>query len=269
MHRFLRLVAAVAMLAGCPKRIEFGPDGRIDDPEALLQLVAAAESRVLTLRGDSKARVDTPQAKGAFSMFVAVARPALIHLEPLDFFGKPQAVLSVNGAGFGLYSAQDNTFYRGPASPQNVSRLLPIVLPADELTQIMLGGAPRIPHETASLRLDDRCACYELTLRNGGVTQVLQIDPRHYRVLGSRIEGAPAYQLAFDDHADYGKIVFPRHLVLRAPEASVDVDLRYTQVTLNESPDLTLFDVEPPEGVRVVEVDAEGRPVSSPAPASP
>lgn len=272
MHRLARLVcfaAAIAVVAGCPKRIEFGPEGRIDDPEALLRLVTEAESRVLTLRGESKVRADTPQAKGAFSMFVAAARPGLIHLEALDFFGKPQAVLSVDGERFGLYNAQDNTYYRGPASPQNVSRILPIVLPAAELVQILLGAAPRIPHESASLRLDDKCACYELTLRKGAVTQILQVAPRHHRVLTSRIEGASAYQLAFDEHADYGKIVFPRHVALRAPEASVDLDLRYAEVTLNESPDLTLFEVQPPEDVRVVEVDAEGRPAAGAAPPPP
>ena len=268
MHRLAWSAAAIAVLAGCPKRIEFGPEGRIDDPEALLRLVAEAEARVLTLRGESKVRADTPQAKGAFSMFVAVARPALLHLEPLDFFGKPQAVLSVDGERFGLYSAQDNTYYRGPASPQNVSRILPIVLPAGELTQILLGAAPRIPHETAVIRLDERCACYELTLRKGEVTQVLRIDPRHHRVLASQIEGVSAYQLAFEDHAEYGKIVFPRHLALRAPNAGIDLELRYAEVTLNESPDLTLFEVEPPEDVRVVDVDAEGRPAAGAAPGS-
>jgi hypothetical protein len=259
MRTVLSLATTAVVLTGCPKRIEFGPEGPIDDPEALLRLMDTAESRVLTLSGDSKVRANTPQAKGAFSMFVAVARPAFLHLEPMDFFGKPQAVLGVSGDRFGLYSAQENKFFQGPASPENVSRFLPIVLPAPELTQIMLGAAPRIPHQTATLRIDDGCACYELTLTNGSVTQALKVHARHYRVLESRIRGAPGYDLAFDDHADYGRIVFPRHLMLRAEAAKVDLDLRYTQVTLNEAPDLTLFDLEPPEGVPVVEVDAEGR----------
>ena len=260
MRTALWLAAAAALaLTGCVKRIEFGPEGRIDDPEALLRLVEAAESRVITLSGDSKMRANTPQGRGAFSMFVALSRPAFIHLEPLDFFGKPQAVLGVNGDRFGLYSAQENKFFQGPASPENVSRFLPIVLPAAELVAIMLGAAPRIPHETASLRVDDACACYELTLTHGPVTQQLKVHPRYYRVLESRIRGAPGYDLAFEDLADYGKIAFPRRLILRAETAKVELDLRYTQVTLNESPDLTLFDLEPPEGVPVVEVDASGQ----------
>jgi hypothetical protein len=265
MRTLLSLAAAAAILTGCPKRIEFGPEGPIDDPEVLLRLIDEAESRVLTLSGDSKVRADTPQAKGAFSMFVALARPALIHLEPMDFFGKPQAVLGVNGERFGLYSAQENKFFRGPASPENVSRFLPIVLPAPELTQIMLGVAPRIPHQAASVRVDEKCGCYELTLTSGTLAQALKVHTRHYRVLESRISGAPSYELAFDDLADYGKIAFPRRLVLRAEEAKVHVDLRYTQIKLNESPDPTLFDLEPPEGVPVVEVDAQGRPRDSSA----
>lgn len=257
------LLVALLGLFGCPaRRIDFGPRGEIEDPAALLELIKEAESKVVTLTGESKIRVDTPEARGAFSMFTAVSRPSLVHLEPLDFFGKPQAVLVVHSDQFGLYDAQQNLYYRGPASPQNVSRFLPIALPAPELTLILLGAAPRIPHERAELRSDDGCACYILALHRGEATQTLQVHPRSFRVLRSEIRGVSAYDLQFEDIAEYGMVSFPRRVRLRSDAADVDLDLRYTEVTLNQAPDLTMFDLEPPEGVPVVEVEASGRPTS-------
>lgn len=257
------VVVLAVGLSGCPRRIDFGRQGEVDDPEALLKLVTEAESQVFSINGESRVRVDTPEARGAFSMFAALSRPALIHLEPLDFFGRPQAVLVVNEGRFGLYQAQDNRYYTGPASPQNVSRFLPIALPAEELVQVMLGNAPRIPHERAELRSDEGCACYVLTLHRGTVRQELEVHPNRYRVLRSRVTGTEAYDLEFSDFAMKGERAFPRRVVLTAPSAKVRLELRYTDFTLNEAPDLTMFDLEPVEGAEVVDVDPSGMPLEN------
>lgn len=250
-----------SMLTGCPPhRIEFGPQGEITDPEALLHLISEAEAKTISVNGEAKVHLETPEAKGAFSMFIALSRPALVHLEPLDFFGRPQGVLVVNGQQFGLYQGQENRYYRGPASPENVSRFLPIVLPAPELVQVMLGVVPRITAGTAELVTNDKCGCYVLTLHNGGVTQRLEVDPRLFRVTKSELRGINAYDLELGDFEEHGPTSFPKHIMLRSEAAHVEVDLRYGDVTLNEAPDLTMFDLEPPEGAEVVDVDAQGRP---------
>lgn len=265
------LALLALMLSGCPAhRIQFGPQGEITDPEALLKLISEQEAKVVSLNGEAKVHLRTPEAKGAFSLFVAISRPALVHLEPLDFFGRPQGVLVVNDGRFGLYQAQENRFYAGPASPANVSRFLPIALPAPELVQVMLGSVPRIPHEKAELQTDVKCGCYVLTLHRGGVSQRLEVDPRSYRVTRSEVRGVDAYDLQLEDLAQYGTLTFPRRITLSAEAAKVEVELHYGDVTLNQAPDLTLFDLEPPEGATVVPVDASGRPEGNvPPPSGP
>src|SRR5579871_6942389 len=96
-----------ALLAGCPKRIEFGPEGEVKDPAALLKLIQGAEESILTLKGDSSLKVKSPDANGSVTLFVAVSRPALIHFETIDFFGRPQAVLVSDGKRFSLFNAQE------------------------------------------------------------------------------------------------------------------------------------------------------------------
>ncbi|MBX5481985.1 MAG: DUF4292 domain-containing protein [Myxococcaceae bacterium] len=269
---FLAAGALAAVLSGCPpRRIDFGPRGRIDDPEALLELVAETEATVITLDGEAKVHVDAPGGKGAFSMFMALVRPTYVHLEPLDFFGRPQGVLVINEDHFGLYQAQDNRFYEGPATAANVARFLPLALPPAELVRVMLGAVPRIPHERAELVPDERCACYVLTLHHGAVTQRLEVHPSRYRVLKSEVTGMPAYDLELGDLDTIQGISFPRRITLRAPAAQVEVSLRYADVTLNKAPDLTMFDTSAPEGAEIVPLDAQGRTVSpaTPAPAGP
>jgi elongation factor G len=45
---------------------------------------------------------------------------------------------------------------------------------------------------------------------------------------------------------------------------SAATTVAWKDITVNEAPDLTLFDLEPPEGVAVVEVDASGNPRQPP-----
>jgi hypothetical protein len=56
--------------------------------------------------------------------------------------------------------------------------------------------------------------------------------------------------------------VLPKTLVLDAPSASTRLELHYKDVTVNESPDLTFFQLERPPNATLVEVDERGRPVA-------
>jgi outer membrane lipoprotein-sorting protein len=272
MNRLAAAIFLALVCSGCPHRIEFGPEGPIDDPEKLFKLVNQAQENLVTLQGDAKLHVSSPQGSGTLSMFVAISRPGLMHMETFDFFNRPVAALVSDGQRFGLYQAEGNTFYQGPASPENVSRFLPVVLPSEELVSVMLGQVPFIPAERKTLELDRKEGVYVLKLFRGGVTQTLQVHPKFYRVVRSEVRGVPGYDLAFEDFQEQGSQVFPKEVKLIAEVAQTELRLRYSDVSLNARPDLTLFELAAPEGARVVEVDARGqevRPQAAPSPAVP
>lgn len=272
MNRARVAIFLALICAGCPKRIppvDFGPGGPLTDPREVLARVDAAQARVITVTGDARLDVDSEQAKGGAGLFLSVSRPALLHLEPLDFFNRPQGVLVSDGQRFSLYSVPEDLVLTGPASPPNVSRLLPVVMPGEELTAVMLGEAPRLPTEDLTLTVDDKEQTYRLVLRHGAVEQTLWIHPQHFRVLKSEVRGAPAYDLLFDDFQIVGEVALPRRIVLASQAGKARLELRYKEVTVNGPLDLTYFEFEAPEGVKVVEVDESGRavPASTPAPA--
>ncbi|MBE4751435.1 DUF4292 domain-containing protein [Corallococcus sp. ZKHCc1 1396] len=273
MNRAAAAIFLALLCSACPKRLEFGPEGRIEDAQTLYQHVQQRQGQVVTLEGDSKLRVDSPQGSGTLSTFLSVTRPGLIHLETYDFFNRPVASLVSNGARFGVYQAQGNTYYQGPASPENVSRFLPIVLPSEELVAVMLGQVPLLPPESMTLALDEKERVYVLTLVRGAATQTLRVDPRHLRVVKSEVRGVPGYDLAFEDFKQRGELLFPGKVILTADQADTRLELRYTEITLNGRPDLTLYELTPPEGARVVDVDERGRELGggavSPPPPAP
>jgi outer membrane lipoprotein-sorting protein len=271
MNRAAAAIFLAVLCSACPKRIEFGPEGELTDAQAVYQRVRENQDNIVSLEGDSKLRVESPQASGTLSMFVSITRPALLHLETFDFFNRPLASLVSDGKRFGLYQTETNTWYQGPASPENVSRFLPVVLPGEELVAIMLGQVPLIPPEQMTLKLDRDQGVYVLTLQRGAATQVLHVHTKYLRVMRSQVRGIPGYDLSFADFLEKGSLIFPGRVELVAEQAQTKLQVRYQQISLNGRPDLTLYELVAPEGAKVVEVDDRGRelPPGAPAPSGP
>ena len=231
---FLPLLLA---LAGCPRRIaDFGKDGEPTSPQELLKRINYAESQVYALKGDARLGVDSPQGRGSVTLFAAVSHPALIHIEQLDFFGRPQGVLVTDGTRFGLYNAQDGKYYRGPATPTNLGRFLPLVMPPSELAAVMLGRAPRIPADSLEMRFDDQLQLFVLVITRGKVKQTLHVQPPSYRVVKSTAENLNAYDLAFSDIITQGAVTLPRQAFLDAKSAHTSIELVWKDVAINEAP---------------------------------
>jgi len=212
----------------------------------------------MSIKGEAKLKVASDANKGSVTLFVAVSRPASLHLESLDFFGRPQAVLVCDGVRFAFLNGQDGTFYQGPASPRNVSRFLPVALRPQDWVLLLLGEVPRLPGDPAAFALDVPAASYQVKLESEGARQTLWIDPATFRLRASRVEGRAGYYVAFDDLEDLGGAPFPRHLALEVPRPASRWELRYTDVAPNEVIDPELFHLTPPPGARVIAVDDQG-----------
>lgn len=249
------LAAALFLgLAGCPPPpVDFGKDGEPKSVDELLKRVEAAELSVSSLKGDAKLKASVDEKGGSAGLYVAVAEPAMLHLEVLDFFGRPQSVLTTDGERFGLYDGQHGKFYKGPATAANLSRALPVHIPPKELAALLLGRVPRV-QEPPRMTFDAAKRVFVVTL---GDRQRLEVSPPSYRVVKSELPGA--YSVDMGDIEQLGGVTMPRHAALRS--GGTALELSYKDIELNVKPDPALFDMSPPEDVPVVELDAFGAEV--------
>ena len=242
------------LLAGCPKRpLDFGKDGEPKSDADLFQRVRAAELSVRSVKGEARLKAATDRGSGTAGLFVAVKEPTSIHLEALDFFGRPQAQLVTDGTTFGLYDAQAGKYFKGPATAANLARVLPVIVPPGELAALLLGRVPRVEAEP-QVKLDREKGRWVATLDR----QTVEIEPPSYRVVVSHLPGA--YDVEMGAIEEVGAIAFPRHAVLSANGARME--LSWKDLELNVPPEDALFDMSPPENVPVVELDARGVEVS-------
>jgi hypothetical protein len=269
-----RIVLAAALtltLVGCPR---VPPPDLSRDPSALLDQVRAAQARVQRVRGSARVKVSSPGGSGSALEFAVAEKPDRVHLETLDFFGNPVAVLVASGGRFGFHDARANVFYRGDATPENVSRLLPVVVPLEELVVILCGSAPLLPGTPLEVGVKDDLIL--LTIGLGDLGQRLAIG-EHASVEWSRVrraspapfdavsEVAPAYDLEFDGFRLRAGVRFPSEVKLDAPSGKSRIQLAWRDdVQVNGEVDPALFRFEPPKGARIVDL-ARGAPVP-PAP---
>ena len=267
-NRLLWFIFLSIASLGCPKRVETGRFGAAIDPKEVLDLTSKVEGLVLSIKGEGRLRVEAPGSKGSPQVFVAAARPAFLRFEVLGFFGQPEAILVSNGKTFALLQNDQRKYFRGPASPENISRLLPlvlpgVVLPGPELVSILLGAAPRGAAEDYSAQALDDGQIVLVTLSGGQRSQKLWIRNTDDRVLKSEVRGPVSYDLLFEEFQPAGAINFPHKITLFASSASGALELRYREVGVNVDLEPSLFKLTPPEGANVIELDENGRQRSS------
>lgn len=269
MHKpfYAALLILLAGLLGCPRPVDFGPRGRIGDPQELLRLVDEAEHSASSISAEGQVRFDLPEGQATVGAFASAAEPASLMIQANDFFGRPQSVLACDGERFGLWVAPEAAYYVGPATPANLSRFLRVPLSPREVVAMLLGRAPRIDAQGPwVLDIDPHERAYRLAGRGeAGARQMLWIDPVTGRPVKSEVlpaGGAGAYRLRFSDFQPSGAIPFPRRITLESLGQKAKLELTASKVTLNEQLDPAQFSPDPPEDVTPIELDATGAPRS-------
>jgi outer membrane biogenesis lipoprotein LolB len=258
MRRSRALLLALAVAAACAKRAP--PPDLSADPAALLQQVERTQARVERVRGEARVKIESPAGNGSLTQFVVAERPDRLRLDALDFFGNPVAALVADGGRFALLDLRERVYYRGTATPENLARLLPIAIPAGELVQLFCGAAPLAEAgRPVSVEAGDGVA--RLTLEAPDRTQRLDVGAGaavHASRIGPPAGGAPPpgwYGVAFDRFEERGGRPFPGTVRVDAPEARVSLHLSWKEIEVNGVLPGGSFDLPPPPGARVVELD--------------
>jgi hypothetical protein len=252
--RAARLALAVLVLSGCPgpQTVVTGPP---PDPGALYFQIKKAHGVPETLSCDAKAFVEAPENGGRYALHLSVRRPASIRIEALTPMGDPAAVLVADQGRFALLDLRNNVFYRGPATPENLSRLIPAPLRDDELVSLITGDIPELPGGRPS-RATREGDGYRLTTSSARLRQEVTLGGDLRVVLVRRFDASDnlLWSVGLDEHDDSSGSQVPRLLHLEAPAGKTRVDLRLRNVLNGKPPPSGAFLLGVPPGMRVEEV---------------
>ena len=247
---------ALALAAGCARA---PPPDLSRDPAPLLLQVRAAQEGVTSCRGSARLSVSSPDLSGSLDAWVAAERSGRLRVEVFDFFGNPAAVLVAGGGRFALLDARAGTLHRGEDTPENLSRLLPVPLGARALARVVCGSVPLLVGQAVAAEPGDGVVLLEIAGTAG--RQVLAVGDGASIVTASHLPGARGgtpWKAFFSVFRHVGGHRFPTEVELRGGGA--EIGLRWKDdLEVNAAPDDALFALDPPRGVRVIDL-APGAP---------
>jgi hypothetical protein len=246
-------ISLLLLLTACPKpEVISGPP---PDPGALYIQAKKAHGVPETLSCDAKAFVDAPQNGGRYALHVSVKRPASIRLEAITPMGDPAAVLVADQGRFALLDLRNNVFYRGPATPENLSRLIPAPLRDDELVSLITGDIPELPDSRPDSAERDGDG-YRLVVASPRMRQEVTLggDLRVVEVRRFDAQHNLLWSVGLEEHDDSSGAQVPRLLHLDAPPGRIKVDLRLRNVLAGKPPPSGAFLLGVPPGMKLEEV---------------
>lgn len=236
-------------LCCCPRNgVQLPMDERIEDPKQLMIAVREKGKELTSLRAEGTILMRRGGKRIKAHMILLLRRPATLRFETVSFFEQPLSILVTDGMQFSLWDMDKGRFYQGDATPQNISRVIPIPMDGPEVSGILFGDPPLIPF--AESKLDFKDGLYVLTLSNSQQKQTIKIHPTRLRPTEVLLKtgGKEYYKLVYDDWHDTQPPVIEKatfsmpseniHLVIKVRDVEKNVDLKDD-----------LFVLTPPEGI--------------------
>jgi hypothetical protein len=258
--RTLSLLLLPLSLCACPAPIP-RPADALQDPHELLQAIEAATNEIHSARMKD-VRLDWYGAQGRLSL-----RQTLLFQQPdrlrvqtyIPGFDGVAGVLVCACGRFAFHDRQEDIYYYGPATAQNVARVLPLGLSCRDLGQVLLGGAPhdrlRDGQPRASLAWDDDTGRYRLVLepqagQDAGARIVLQVRHKDWRVtqMNTTAGTQTLYQYTADDFAPVQGFLLPQQRRFLLEPSGDDFSLTAKDTQINPDLPPELFQLAPPDG---------------------
>ncbi len=177
-------------------------------------------------------------------------------------------LLVSDGTSFALHERDENKYYTGEPTRDNINRLLPVDLSGRDVVHVMLGGAPwdrfDLETNTPTAEWDTERGQYRYSVERANGNE-LAMYVRHddfavVEVEETDADGEMVYSYATENWEDVGPLELPTYQRFQWPERDLDFSLDVGETEINVSFDAHLFEFPPPPGSTVIPVEAVHQP---------
>lgn len=191
---------------------------------------------------------------------IAARAPASLRVD-LSSSGKSLAGMASDGELFTMLDLINEVYYYGPATPRNISRLLPLYLPGEDFVRVLLGGFPTSElvadwQSKAELGWNSDTGRYQLELpRQDGNFQLVELSHPRLDVELIRIVDAKnreQYNYEAKDFKLVEGVPVPQKSRFTVPAQEVEVTLFVERYEFNVGLNPRIFTIHDPGSVDVV-----------------
>lgn len=233
-------------------------------PAVALAELRAAGANKHSLTAEGRVTYFGEKGRVRLKAVLLAERPGRFRIETLSPFEQPVDVMACDGSRLWLLSG--DRLREGPATPENIARLLPMPLYPEEVVDVLLGGVPSGERFSATgiQGADDGQWRLELS-SGGGVAAHLWMDPVAKQVRRLALLDAGGQERVTVDFDDFGVPEgatdgreLPQEIVVKVPGRDLDVSIKLTRAQVDRAIDPGLFRIEAPPGVALEPLDSPG-----------
>jgi hypothetical protein len=250
------IVTALVALTGCPHKAIVRPYPAPPAADVVGQVTRRGEI-ASSLKAETKTDVRMGKERANVTVYILAAPGGKLRFQALNPNDSLAADLASDGARFCFLDTRANCGDCGPATPENVARLIRIPLQPDEVVTVLMGGAPLLPDPTPEVTWDDEDGREILALEADGWKQKVILDGKDKRwdLLLAELHD-PKGKLAWRvRHKDFRAVKTKSGETVRLPAASLfeqagdTVKIEWREQSIGETLDAGKFQIELQEGL--------------------
>lgn len=227
--------------------------------ETLIAKLEARSKAIRSFRALAEMRYVGEREKLAITEVVVVERPDRLRIEMMSAFGVALQI-ATDGEHLRAYHRGDRIFYHGRATMENLARFTRLELAVHDIADLLIGIPPvRERAGQPSLAFEPPQGLWRVSskLADGG-TQTLWFEPEGLlavRATEVDREGNTKYVATYADYTTVSDVDVPARVRFELPGQGAQIELRYSDPSLNAKLEPGLFSFDPPAGSKIVDLD--------------
>jgi len=187
---------------------------------------------------------------------LVLKRPCFLRIELLPVFGAPDFVLTTTRDKMNIFIPSRGELYTGQPTADNLKKFLPWFMDIEDIVAILTGTFPALPEK----KIDDQEFREENLFRRemktlSGPSQIIwmQTQNKPVKMLRKDEAGRELYNVRYlyDEHAGG----FPRQIIIQMGDGVTSLSVKYSDVKMEKTADLSVFHLEIPANTREIPLD--------------
>lgn len=248
---FWSFFCVCAGMIGCVPRQVLSPgastDAMFGKPDASLE----AEGLIRAV-----AKIDTEKSGIPYRARAALIlkKPSYLRLEILPLMGVMGLCVITTPQKMMVYLPSKNEVYTGKPSPQNISKFIPLPLDAEEMVWMLTGSVPGGTDRDVEQRLYRENDVWRLDMMwPSGASQTAWFN-EYGLIRLKRFDNDQKTWLSAEYFYDHRPSPLPSKIVFVMNDGGY-VKITYTDVSVDQTDDISMFDMEMPSGVDIMPLD--------------
>jgi outer membrane lipoprotein-sorting protein len=233
----------------------------LKDPNSYFHDILKKSHAIRDVSGYAKLQITSSGKTSTSRNVFFVSRPDLIRIETLGFLSRPALFFTADSRSMSIYVIENNTFYSGETTVENLQRIIGMRLGLREIVQSFLGEPPLSEQAPQKITYSQDRNQYRFTIACDGGKQLIWIDPAAGYITGyKRYENnSPVYEYAFSNFKKFDARFFPLKIDIHHYTNTTDITLELESISF-DTISIERFRMNQPEGAASIGIEELGIP---------